>query len=621
MVRILDEFTITSSGLSVFILDEDDRVIECSPAAGQILCFSQEEILGRAVTDLLPQLQIGTVLEHQLRSEVPGSPVSITVTNGDSRELSLAINALRWTDSAGKRLTTLLFRDLTQERDLARMAHNRLVQSDNAIQGANIGVFEYDLNTLTVKVSDIWRRILELDPDEQLDVQEEWRSRVHPDDLEAALEPVRICSAGKIERASCEYRLYSRDRSRLRWMRTDIAVARRDLALRPRLLVGAQTDITEQKSTEEALRISVAQFRSAFDHAPIGKAIIDLNGKHQLVNPAMCAVLGYTEDELLAINFQSLTHPDDLEADLARLQSLIEGGIRSYTIDKRYYRANGAIMWGRFTVGMIRNNDGRPDHFIYQVVDITEQRRLDELKNEFVSIVSHELRTPLTSILGALSLLEVGEEMEASDEMQRLVFIAKTNGERLHSLINSILDFQKFSAKEMSFSFSPHGIAVLVEEAVITGLVPAEKYGIKFNVQITDRSLVGILDPTRFHQVMSNLLSNATKFADAGSVIDVSTELVDSFIRVSITNKGPGIPDDFRERLFKPFSQGTSVSGRNLVGTGLGLSITKQIVEQMGGEIGYENKPDNTTTFWFTVRAAGKDDRGVHRSWPHPSLS
>jgi PAS domain S-box-containing protein len=501
-----------------------------------------------------------------------------------------------------------VLRDVAAERETARLQQNDLIQSDNAIRGANIGVFEYDIAKQTVAVSDIWRRMLELGPDEQLDVQLEWRSRVHPDDMAAAVEPIELCSADRAERASCEYRLRARDGSHWKWMRTDIAVAQRDLAGKPNLLVGAQTDVTERKKTEEALRVSVERFRSAFDNAPIGKAIIGLDGTWLLVNPAMCALLGYAENELLSTDFQTLTHPDDLEEDLRQLRLLVSGEIPSYTIEKRYFRANGAIMWGMLSVGMVRNAEGQPDHFVSQVLDITEQRRLDELKSEFVSVVSHELRTPLTSILGALTLLSTYDDADFPDEVQRLLFIAKTNGDRLHHLINDILDFQKFSAKQMRFSLSLQRIAGLVEDTLMANLAAADKHGVRFSALIPDRTLTGLVDPKRFHQVMANLLSNAAKFADPGSKIDVSAEREGASIRVSVSNAGPGIPASFRDRVFKPFSQAGAKSDRRSGGTGLGLSITKQIVEQMGGEIGFYSVPGEKTTFWFTIRH-GEDEQ------------
>ncbi|EAQ24872.1 PAS domain S-box protein [Roseovarius sp. 217] len=240
--------------------------------------------------------------------------------------------------------------------------------------------------------------------------------RLHPDDLETALEPIRLCLEGISELASSEYRLRSRDGSQWRWMKTDAAIASRDGVGKVVSVIGALTDITERKTTENALRRSVEQFRSAFNNATVGEAIVDLNGDWLAVNPALCKLFGYSADELLRTNFQTLTHPDDLNRDLFNLDLLKSGSIPVYQTEKRYIRANGAIMWGLLSVGIVRDAEGQPDHFISQIVDVTEQRRLSELRNDFVANVSHELRTPLTSVLGSLTLLSAMNEEPFSDE-------------------------------------------------------------------------------------------------------------------------------------------------------------------------------------------------------------
>lgn len=593
-------------GLAVLVLDEFDRVIDISRPAARLLGYDPDELVGKPVSDFLPLTPETTPAAPPHRATPQGAVMEILGRDKANRPIPLVVNAVRWTDPEGRSFATVLMRDIAAESQVARITQKELIQSDNAIRGANIGVFEYHLATKTVSVSDIWRRMLELEPAEDLDVQQEWLSRVHPADLPVALEPIRLCGEDQVQRASCEYRLLARDGSHWQWMRTDIAVAQRDVTGKPSVLVGAQTDITERKETEKALRISVQQFRSAFENGPIGMALVGPDGAWLKVNPALCNLLGYTEEEMLRTTFQKLTHPDDVDADLGQLRRLAKNEIPSYTMEKRYYRANGAIMWGMLSVGMVRNAAGLPDHFVAQIIDITEQRRLDELKSEFVSVVSHELRTPLTSILGALTLLESYDEARFPDEVQRLLFIAKTNGDRLHCLINDILDFQKFSAKQMRFSLSPRPIASLLEETLMANLASADRHGVRFTTQFKDRSLTGLVDPKRFHQVMANLLSNAAKFANPGSVVEVSAERQGASVRVCVSNTGPGIPKTFHDLVFKPFSQASSLSGRRSGGTGLGLSITKQIVEQMGGVVGFDSTPGERTTFWFTVRT-GED--------------
>jgi len=129
----------------------------------------------------------------------------------------------------------------------------------------------------------------------------------------------------------------------------------------------------------------------------------------------------------------------------------------------------------------------------------------------------------------------------------------------------------------------------------------AEKFDVQCSIECKDRTITGVTEPKRFNQVMTNLLSNAAKFADPGSMIEVNIEEVHRHIRVSIKNQGPSIPEEFRNQLFEPFLQAENSATRSRGGTGLGLSIVKRIVEDSGGAIDFDSSPERGTTFWFTV--------------------
>lgn len=592
---------VNAAGTAILVLNDAGLIVEATPAAAGFLGYDRAELLGMGVPAFLAVASLSDLQAFVDPSSVHQCVRAMTARTKAAQSVPVVVEITPWTDTNGGHFFTLILRDIAVERHLGGLIKNDLVRSNNAILGANIGVFEYDTVESSVIVSDIWRKMLELEPGEIVDEQVEWRGRVHPDDLSAALEPVRLCVEGLAERANCEYRLHSRDRSQWRWMRTDVAVTQRDATGKVSHLIGSQVDITDRKTMEEELRISVEQFRSACENAPIGMAIVGLDGAWLQVNPALCSLLGYSEAAFLKTNFQSLTHPDDLEADLSQLKLLVARAIPSYKIEKRYFRSNGAIMWGMLSVAMVQDAEGKPAHFISQIVDVTEQRRFNQLKTEFVSVVSHELRTPLTSILGALSLLALMDDQQFSDDAQRLLFIAKTNGERLNSMVSDILDFEKFSTTQLRFAISRQPIVKLVEESLLANLGYAGKFGVRFVSHSPDRTATGLVDPKRFHQVMDNLLSNAAKFADHNSAVNVSIEKQAAMIRVAVSNVGAGIPESFRELVFKPFSQAAAASNRKRGGTGLGLSIAKQIVEQMGGTIGFESVPDKITTFWFTI--------------------
>lgn len=585
----------------LMIVGPDGAILHCNHATDRLFGYRDSDLMGRPVFQVLP---VASVSELNAFIEAPAMDAIVKGMIGRSRTgnpVPLAVHMTAWSDVERGLQHALVLRDVTEEMKQDRQSKDELKRANNAIRGARIGVFEYDPDANTVIVSEIWRELLELDPSDTTDVQEEWRGRVHPEDLDRALEPIRICLEDNSERASCEYRLRSKNGSHWRWMRTDVAVSRRDKAGRVIRLIGAMTDITDRKTTENALRRSVEQFKSAFDNATVGKAIVGLDGRFLRVNPALCDIFGYSEEDLLQTDFQTLTHPDDLNQDLFKLDLLKAGSIPAYQIEKRYFRANGATMWGLLSVGMMKDADSRPDHFISQIVDVTEQRRLSELKSEFVATVSHELRTPLTSVLGSLTLLSSMDDEPFSDEAQRLLYIAQENGKRLHALVDDILDFEKLSASQMRFTLVRHQIAGLVEEALLANMTSADKYGVRFHIECLDRSVAAWVDPKRFQQVMTNLLTNAAKFAETGSKVDIAVEGHAKNVRISVSNDGDGIPEAFRDQIFKAFAQAAPSGTRARGGTGLGLNITKQIVEQTGGKIGFDSKAGGRTTFWFTV--------------------
>ncbi|MBB5723242.1 PAS domain S-box-containing protein [Loktanella ponticola] len=585
----------------LMIVGADGAIVHCNDMAHNVLGYDVDALIGQPVFGILP---VTSVAELNAYIEPPAADAIIKrmvaqKKNGGSIPLSAHMTS--WSDETGGLYHALILRDITDEMETARQTRAKLARADNAIKGARIGVFDFNPVTETVIVSDIWRELMGLSPSDDVDVQEEWRSRVHPDDLAMALEPIRLCSENLGERASSEHRVRSKDGTCWRWTRTDAAVANRDCEGRVISVIGATTDITERKTTENELRISVAQFKSAFDNATVGMATVGMDGAFRSVNLALCDLLGYTETDLLENNFELLAHPDDHVENMAMIDELKAGNVNSYRMERRCIRADNEIIWVLLSIGVVKDSDGNPEHIISQVVDVTEQRRLNQLKSEFISTVSHELRTPLTSVLGSLSLLSTLDDEPFSDDAQRLLFIAQENGKRLHALINDVLDFEKFSARQMRFTVAKHRIIGLVEEAVIANLATAQKFEVRYDIVCPDRSVTGFVDPDRFQQVMTNLLTNAVKFADKDSSIRLAVKAQKNEIRVSVTNHGSGIPDTFKDQIFKPFSQAATAGTRAMGGTGLGLNITKQIVEQTGGTIGFDSSEDGKTTFWFTV--------------------
>jgi CheY-like chemotaxis protein len=233
------------------------------------------------------------------------------------------------------------------------------------------------------------------------------------------------------------------------------------------------------------------------------------------------------------------------------------------------------------------------------VVDVTERKRKEQLKDEFVSTVSHELRTPLTSISASLGLL-VGERAgELPAAAKRLLVIADTNCRRLIHLINDILDIEKMEAGRLIFRLSRVDAASAVTHAINAARGFAERHGVGIRFDATSAGADGAVnaDPDLLAQVVTNLLSNAIKFSPAQGEVRVSVDKHDDKVRISVRDHGPGVPSDFKAHIFEKFAQADGTDSRRMGGTGLGLSIVKHIVEGLGGEATFDNHPGGGAIF------------------------
>jgi signal transduction histidine kinase len=226
-----------------------------------------------------------------------------------------------------------------------------------------------------------------------------------------------------------------------------------------------------------------------------------------------------------------------------------------------------------------------------------ERKRLEWMKDEFVSSVSHELRTPLTSISASLGLLMANAAGSLPDPAVRLITIAYTNSQRLVRLVNDILDIEKMEAGQVTFNFRRVEVRSLVDEAVDANRGFAEACGVQ--IRFENACDIGDVraDSYRLAQVVTNLLSNAIKFSPADSEVVVAVENGTDGVRISVRDHGPGISVDFRPRIFERFTQADATNARQRGGTGLGLSIVKQIVDRLGGEVGFADAPGGGTIF------------------------
>lgn len=341
------------------------------------------------------------------------------------------------------------------------------------------------------------------------------------------------------------------------------------------------------------------QVRAILDTVVDGIITIDERGRVETFNPAAARIFGYGAGEVIGRNINMLM-PDPFHSAhdgyLANYLNTGERRIIGIGREVMGRRKDGSVFPLDLAVSETRLGERRV--FTGLVRDITERKKVERLKSEFVSTVSHELRTPLTSIRGALGLIAAGVVGVLPDKARELIDIAHQNSERLSQLINDLLDIEKIESGRMRFVPRPHSIRALIEQSIVANAAYGQQFGVDFRLLEGEPGLLANVDADRFMQVMANLLSNAAKFSPAGSTVEVSAERRDASVRVSVRDRGTGIPEEFRPRVFQKFSQADGSDTRAKGGTGLGLSIVKAIVGQFGGSVDFETGPDGTTFFF-----------------------
>ena len=318
------------------------------------------------------------------------------------------------------------------------------------------------------------------------------------------------------------------------------------------------------------------------------------------VNEGAMRQVGYSRDELLHM------HPFDIRPDISEAQfhaliaPLLAGEQDSLTFETTHKHKYGQRIPVEIFLQYIATKD-EPARFVAIVRDITERKRIERMKSEFVSTVSHELRTPLTSISGALGLLTGGALGTLSEGVRKLVDIAHQNSLRLTFLINDLLDMEKLLAGKMQFDMQVQSLMPPLEHSIRDIQSYAEQRMIRLNlIGITEEICVNV-DLQRLQQIMANLLSNAAKFSPEGGVVEVTVSRGDTTARVEVKDSGPGIPAAFHEHIFQKFAQADASDTRQKGGTGLGLAITRELIERMGGTIDFDSVEGEGARFFFEL--------------------
>ncbi len=346
-----------------------------------------------------------------------------------------------------------------------------------------------------------------------------------------------------------------------------------------------------------------------------GIIITDIDGYIEWANDAFTHITEYPLEQLIGLRPRDALHGKD--TDEATVKSVFDSMSRreAFEVDLLAYKRSGTSVWVRITANPLADEWGDPEGYMVMVADISELKSIERMKSGFVSTVSHELRTPLTAITGALALVSSGVTGDVPDGSRKMIEIAYKNSERLGRLIDDLLDMDKLVEGKVRLDMQVTRLMPIVERSIVANQAYAEQFGVDLRCRGEMAGIMVDVDVDRIDQVLSNLISNAAKFSSAHAVVDVNVVEAKNagWVRVEVVDRGRGIPASAHHLLFEKFSQVDSTDTRVTGGTGLGLAISKELIQRMGGLIGFSSEENVGSTFFFELPIA-MDEAALEKS-------
>jgi PAS domain S-box-containing protein len=647
---------------AVFITDPNGIIQYTNPGFEKVYGFKNEEALGKTPRILKSGVLPDEQYKHFWETLLKGGTITGEIVNKtkDGRIIPIAGTNSAILDENGKILGFLaVHQDITNRKKSEEELRKSQEQYALAAEGANDGLWDWDILTNEIYYSPRWKSMLGYEVDELTQGFADWENLIHPDDHDYATTALDNYLKGKADTYDVEIRLRHKDGT-WRWVR-DRGKALRDADGKAVRMAGSHSDVTDRKIAEESIRRRNEYLAASSEIGKIVTSTLDLNSIFartvNLINERFSfyhasifiveetgfnAILRESTGEAgaemkrnkhsLQLNDKSIVGKVALDGKAVIVNDVKANPLHKFNplLPETLAEAAIPLRIGNRTIGAIdiqaKNVDAFTDDevsVLQTVADqvavaidnarsfelaqqaVMEMREIDRLKSQFLANMSHELRTPLNSIIGFSRVIIKGIDGPVTELQQQDLTAIYNSGQHLLGLINDILDLSKIEAGKMELAFDEVNIVDVTNSVLssMTGLIKDKPIQMK---RIIEPNLPTVrADAIRIRQVIINLLSNAAKFTDEGDiVVEVGLKPGSSGrneMRISVTDTGPGISKQDQTKLFQPFSQVDDSPTRKTGGTGLGLSICQHIVNMHGGKIWIESDIGKGSTFYFTL--------------------
>ena len=586
---------------AIITIDERQKIQLFNQGAEEIFGYQTREIIGQPLDVLLPKAfrqihrqhinNFGQSSEQSRKMAERNS--NVFGRRKDGHEFPAEASVAKLQTKSGM-LYTVMLKDITErQQTLGKLQASKSLLA-KAEKIAKIGSWEYDHETKTRSWSEQLFNILGFDKNAPIPSCQEILDRVHPADR-LLVRNTLVRGHHQGEAWDLNYRLLLADGT-VKYIESRGEPTLNSQGKVTKVLETIM-DVSERVQTEQSLQRSEEQLQLITDALPVLIAYIDNQKSYRYNNRTYETWFGKPRSSLVGKSMEYLLGEQNYRQVLPYVEMALSG--RTVSFENQPTAENGSLYWMSATYIPDFDKNGEVKGFFSMVNDITERKAVDRMKSEFISIASHEMRTPLTSIHGVIKLLCAGRLGELSESGLKMAEMALRNSDRLTHLVSDILDLERMESGRDEITKTTCDDAQLIQQVMDTVSSMADARGIILETDSESVEFQG--DPDRLVQTLTNLISNAIKFSDAGGKVAIASQVQDNKILFSVEDKGRGIPADKLETIFERFQQVDASDSRKKGGTGLGLSICRHIIEQHDGEIWVDSVYGEGSTFYFEI--------------------